>query len=115
MPQGNDRRTIEPAALLLDGNGVIEDCTPTAASLFGYSRAQLAARAVATLVPGLAEFRLLVHGEPNPRLLLLCHLGTPFEAHRCDSTRFRCKLSLSFVGPDRSRRLRLTVVPLQPT
>lgn len=114
MPPGNGRPIVEPAALLLHGNGIIEDCTPRAESLFGYSRLQLAARPVDLLLPDLAEFPLLVRGEPNPRLLLLCRLGTPFEARRCDATLFSCKLSLSFVGPDSTRRLRLTVAPLHP-
>lgn len=101
----------EPAALLLGNDGSIGDCTSFAEDLFAYPRAHLITRPVDNLIPRLAELPLMLGEEPNPKLLLLCNLGTVFEARRRDGKSFNCYLSVSQVGHEGERRIRLTVIP----
>lgn len=106
------RDTAEPAALLLDEGGTISDCTCRAEQLFGYRREQLLDQPVSKVLPDLAGLSLLVRGETNARLRLLSQLDAHFKARRGDTTLFLCRLSLSIVGPEHARSLRLTVTPI---
>lgn len=106
------RDTAEPAALLLDEGGTISDCTPWAEHIFGSRREQLLAQPVSKVLPELAGFPLIERGETNARLRLLSQLDANFKARRSDATLFMCRLSLSIVGSEHARSLRLTVIPI---
>lgn len=115
MASGTHPHSREPAALLLNGHGTIEDCTPHTERLFGYQRSHLTTRPATLLIPGLAAYRLLIQGEPNPHLRMLSRIGAQFEAIKSDGGRFWCYLALSFVGSEQTHLLRLTVTPVDST
>lgn len=111
-PTTSQREGTEPAALLLGETGTIDDCTARAESLFGYPREHMVARPVSEILPDLARFSLIERDETNARLRLLSQLDVHFKARRSDGSVFLCRLSLSLVGPEHARRLRLTVIPI---
>lgn len=103
-PARGSRRAgpAEPAALIIDGRGMIRDCNRSGEALFGYRRSELAWRHVSMLLPKLAEFDLMPKGEPNPRLRYLCRIGQRFQVLPRDKNPFTGDLFLNRLnGPDR--------------
>jgi PAS domain-containing protein len=68
----------EPAIFMLDGNGMILDCSDSAEDLFEYGRTQLIGQPVHRLLPKLSTITLLEDGKLNPQLAFLCRCGHRF-------------------------------------
>ena len=101
----------EPAALTLDEEGVICDCSDSGEELFGYSRRELIRQHVSKLLPQLSEVKLVQDGHLNQRFGLLCRCGQHFQAQGRYGSSFQSELS--FVHLDHSGKciLRLFVRP----
>jgi len=90
-------RALEPAALALDEQGLILDCSPFTEHLFGYGRHDLLGRHVSTLLPELAG-RPLVQGEyVEPQLAYLTRYRV-FTGQRREGVGFACELFFNRLG-----------------
>ncbi len=101
------------AALTLDDRGMIWHCNREGEALFQYRRSELVWRHVSLLLPQLAELSLVLHGEPNPHLRYLCHLGRHFQAVPHDGKTFPAELFLTLLDNTGRGRLSLVVRPAQ--
>lgn len=68
----------DPAALLLDEAGMIQDCSKSVEGLFGYRLSELSGRHISCLFPQLAEAELFQKGQINPRLSFISRCGHVF-------------------------------------
>ena len=89
---GDGSALREFAALSLDGNGVIRDCTEGAARLLGYSARQLRGRPVMHFLPRVG--RELGDGGSHSRLTFLCRCGVLQQAITAKGERFLAALSI---------------------
>lgn len=89
---GDGIASREFAALSLDGDGVIRDCTVGAAPLFGYSARELRGRPVTHLLPRVG--RELGDGGSPSRLAFLCRCGVLQQAITAKGERFLAALSI---------------------
>lgn len=99
----------EPAALTLDEDGVIVDCSGHGEELFGYTRSELTDQHVSMLLPGLFGLDLFRDGQPNAYLHFLCHIGHTFEVMPRVGVAFLCGFSLVCLTDAGRRILRLIV------
>jgi len=89
---GDGSTPREFAALSLDGNGVIRDCTVGAARLLGYSARELPGRLVSHLLPEVG--RKLGEGGSLSRFAFLCRCGVLHQATTANGERFLAALSI---------------------
>lgn len=101
------------AALTLDDRGMIWHCNRKGEALFQYRRSELVWRHVSLLLPQLADLNLVLHGEPNPHLRYLCHLGRHFQAMPQDGKAFPAELFLNLLDTAGRGRLSLVVRPAE--
>jgi len=74
-------RTIkrhEPPALLLDEGGMIQGCSKSVESLFGYRLSELVWQHISCLFPQLSGVALIQKGQINPKLEFISHCGHIF-------------------------------------
>lgn len=105
------RGSVEPPAVWLDDTGVILECSPALASLFGYTRPELVSQHVSVVLPDLSTAYAFRDGALNPMLAFLCHLGHPFHALKRNGEAFGAELH--FVENTRNgvKATRLLVLP----
>lgn len=68
------------AEITVNDNGMIRECNKAVESLFGYAPGKLLWQHISVVLPQLADMPLMHHGEINPRLHFLAHIGRRFEA-----------------------------------
>jgi len=99
----------DPAALMLDPEGRIQDCNESAEALFGFHHDELVTQPVAFLLPQLSDIEWIQNGALNPRLSFFCHIGRQFNAIRRDGTRFASRLFLHDLHIGKIPHLRLII------
>ena len=104
----------DPPSLALDERGMIQDCSKSFESLFGFQRRDLVWQHVSRLLPQLTGVDLVQAGRLNPILNYLCHCGHHYEAQDRQGRIISCILSLVRVEFDGRRSLRLIINPLLP-
>lgn len=87
-----------PAALALDEDGRILECSAAAGDLFDYAAGELYGWHVSLLLPGLAETPLVREGGINSRLAYLSRCCAPFVAARRNGEKFPCELYFNRLG-----------------
>ncbi len=108
-PGGGACGELEPATFLLDAQGIITYCSPTAESMFGYAANQLQRLHVSRVLPELSNTDVMPGGRVNPRVAFLCHCGRRFRAQRCDGTNFDSELHIGIASLGNANGLRLLV------
>lgn len=103
----------EMAVLLLNGRGLVCDCSRASEALFKYSRGELVWRHVSLLLPQLAALELTQNGQINQRLRFLCRIGHAFEAVTQDGQRFSCELFFNCINGTAREGMTLIVRPAQ--
>lgn len=78
QPGTLDFERHEPAALLLDESGMIQDCSKSVEGLFGYHLSELSGRHISCLFPQLADAALFQEGQINPKLSFISRCGHVF-------------------------------------
>lgn len=86
-----------PAALTLDEEGLILDCSPVTERLFGYVRHDLLGRHVSKLLPDLAKRTLVQGDQVEPRLAYLSRCRT-FQARCREGESIPCELFFNRLG-----------------
>lgn len=71
-------KRYEPPALLLDESGIIQSCSKSVESLFGYLLSELVLQHISCLFPQLAGVALIKKGQINPKLDFISHCGHVF-------------------------------------
>ena len=99
----------EPASLMLDPEGRIEDCNGPAEALFGFHHDELVRRPIAQLLPQLMDVEWIQNGNLNPRLSFFCQIGRHFKAIRRDGTPFATRLFFHDLGNSKNLHLRLII------
>ncbi len=103
----------EPAALTLDEQGMILDCSESGEELFGYSRLELLQQHVSTLLPQLSGIDLFRDGEPNALLAFLCRIGHLFQVQCCEGVTFHSELTFVHLNHAGKSILRLIAHPFR--
>jgi PAS domain S-box-containing protein len=109
-----DRNLIEqnePPALSLDERGVIQDCSKSFESLFGFLLHDLAQQHISMLLPQLTGVELVQSGQLNPLLNYLCRCGHLFHVQNRQGDIFAINLNFVHIGYDGSRFLKMFVRP----
>lgn len=101
----------EPPELSLDELGMIQNCSKSFETLFGFQRRDLVWNHISRLFPQLTGVDLVQAGQLNPFLNYLCHCGHLYQAHNRQGDTFPCNLSFVRVEFDGRRFLRLIVNP----
>lgn len=101
----------DPPALSLDEQGLIIECSESIETLFGFKHRDFVYRHFSMLFPELAGVDLAQAGRINPLLNYLCRCGHLFHAQNRQGEIFTCSLSISHIGYDGSRLLRMLVRP----
>ena len=96
-------------ALSLDEHGVIQDCTRSCESLFGYPCRELISQPITTLFPGLFEEGMIKEGQFTPLFHFHCRCGHIFQAQNRHGELFSSMLSSVLLENDGRRIHRLIV------
>jgi hypothetical protein len=78
LPKKRPADWDEPPSLLLDEDGLIQDCSKPVESLFGYRLGELAWQHISCLFPHLSEIALIQQGRVNPKLDFISRCGHIF-------------------------------------
>jgi PAS domain S-box-containing protein len=101
----------EPPALSLDERGVIQDCSKSFETLFGFLHHDLAQQHISMLLPQLTGVELVQAGQLNPLLNYLCRCGHLFHVQNRQGDIFSINLNFVHIGYDGSRFLKMFVRP----
>jgi PAS domain S-box-containing protein len=101
----------DPLALSLDENGMIQECSRSIEKLFGFSQNDLLCRHFSMLFPQLTGVEIARAGQINPLLNYLCRCGHHFLTQNRQGEVFTSNLSVTHIGYDGSRLLRIVVRP----
>lgn len=101
----------EPPALSLDERGMIQECSESLERLFGFHQSELVFRHFSVLFPQLTGVEILHAGRINPLLSYLCRCGHLFVTQNRQGEVFTSNLSVSHIGYDGSRLVRILVRP----
>jgi PAS domain-containing protein len=103
----------EPAALMLDDNGMIHSCNQAGGELFGYSISELTGRHINKLFPQLAGVELVQDKRANTYLRFLSRIGHPFEAVHIGGKSLACELFFNDVVYLGRHCLRVIIRPVK--
>lgn len=101
----------DPPALSLDEHGMIQECSKSLERLFGFSQSDLVHHHFSMLFPQLTGVEVVHAGQINPLLNYLCRCGHLFLTKNRKGDVFTSNLSVSHIGYDGSRLLRIVVRP----
>ena len=101
----------DPPALSLDDHGVIQDCSKSFETLFGFLRSDLVRQHVSTLFPQLSGVELMRAGQFNPQLNYLCRCGHLFHVQNRKGDILAINLNFVHIGYAGNRFLKLFVRP----
>lgn len=101
----------EPPALSLGEQGLIQDCSKSLETLFGFRRSELVWQHVSKLFPQLADVELVQAGQVNAMLNYSCRCGRIYQARNRDGDCFPSNLSIVRLAYAGKNFLRVIVRP----
>ena len=84
----------EPPAVSVDERGIIQDCSESCESIFGYSRDDLVFQHISMLLPQFSGTAFDQEGRLTPLIFYLCHCGHSFQAQNRQGNVFHSELRI---------------------
>ena len=106
------REHDELPVLLLNEEGLIQDCNKPVEKLFGFRLSELVWQHISCLFPQLAELALIQKGQINPKLHFISHCGHIFLGLNKQGTPVPNELSFIRLDHHGSGTLRLILCPV---
>lgn len=101
----------ELPVLLLDEDGMIQDCNKPVENLFGYQLSDLVWQHISCLFPQLSKLALIQKGQINPKLHFITHCGHIFLGLNRQGNPIPNELSFIRLDQHGSNTLRLILRP----
>lgn len=102
----------ELPVLLLNEDGLIQDCNKPVEKLFGFGLSELVWQHISCLFPQLAELALVQKGRINPKLHFISHCGHIFLGLHKQGNPIPNELSFIRLDHQGSGTLRLILCPV---